>query len=276
MKQIFREGALSAIARCFISLLIGFLLGCGGGTTGTSSTGELKLIGEAIGANNRPAANKDMIVYSGGDLSQELGTSATDANGRFEMVLPGSESAVSVAVEGGSRLNIRRKFSGSSIVSALLVDETYRGQSGIDNISCALPKIEGGARYFSDSCSYISESGKAYSLRYAYEIFINPGELCSQLSTDNNSVLIEDASIEAPCEVTIVVYSEQIPHSEFSAKLVGRCRGQEQEILKVVSNSDGEMRVDLSALLRESCELKGRIEVFPSGRVGLKVSVPVN
>lgn len=257
----------SFLLRCALSLITAAILGCGGGTTGTSSTGELKLIGEARGPNDRPAAYRNMIVYSGGDLSQEeLAVSATDSNGRFDMSLPGSESSVSVAVEGGARLNIRRKFSGSSVVSTLLVDTTDINKSAINRDIC----VDG-----SDGCAYSSDQNKLFFLRYSYEVYIDPNDICARLGTENNSVLVREVLADTPCEVVIAAYSEQIPSSRFIAKLLGKCNGNERTLLEVAASSDGEMRVDLSQLVRERCEPTGRIEVAPTEIAGVRVSIPV-
>jgi hypothetical protein len=255
LQALFLLPEASVISRCFLSLLIAALLGCGGGTTGTSSTGELKLIGEVRGPNDRSAANRSMIVYSGGELSQEeLEVSATDSNGRFEMSLPGSESAVSIAVEGGARLNIRRRFSGSSIVSALLADKADKNELATN--------------------SYILENSKLYSLKYAYEIYINPSDICLQLATENNGIVVKEPLADTPCEVLIFAYSEQLPPSRFTAKLFAQCLGNERALLNAAANSEGEMRVDLSEIVREQCEAIGRIEVAPTEIAGVKVSIP--
>ena len=248
---------INFVSRCAVaSLLFSFLAtqGCGGGTTGTSSTGELRLLGQVEQGQaegySTPASNKPMTVYSG-STEQELVSAATDNEGRFEMVLPGEETSVVVEIEGERSTPVNRVFSGSSIVVTSFLRlitpaETKLGEVGLDATSAE--------SYLSERAFVAPDTlSTGYSLRYNYELWINPDTLCQRLSSENNVVRIEEPIGSESCDVNIHASSPQISKRDFRARLSGVCDGSQRVLFERSSNDDGVLSIGIGDAYRNGC-----------------------
>lgn len=205
---------------CCRGLLIAFLFllgGCGGGTTGTSSTGELKLAGYIQDASGARITFEPMLVRSGATDTPLLGAS-TDAQGDFIMSLPGNESSVKIEIAGNSSSPLARNYLGSSLLSTI-VTRDLQGE--------------------------IQLSG-------SFELRIDPDTLCSSYALEDNA-LLQKGEIVTPCFVRTLVSSSDYPTSSFKAVLDARCGSEIVTVSTSVADSEGAIDVDLAAAASEGC-----------------------
>jgi hypothetical protein len=192
-------------------------VGCGGGTSGTSSTGELKLAGSAKDSSGAPLGNTPMLVRSASD-DQELLSSETDARGDFGMLLPGDQSSVLVQIDGKQSQPITRAFTGSSVVSTIL----ERADSG----------------------DLTTPGG--------FEVQIDPESLCSSVGTENNELFIQ-GDLTPSCLVKLMLSSSDYPLSTFSGVLRSRCRGGRVATATSSPDSQSVISVDLWSAAEQGC-----------------------
>lgn len=203
------------------ALLFGLLAqvaGCGGGTTGTSSTNELKLAGYAQSASGERLSALPMTVRSANDQS-ELIVSKTDNTGSFTMELPGSESSVLVEIEGKRSSPIARRFKGSSIVSTVLT--------------------------LSSTGDILSEG--------SFEAQVDGDSLCQALEIEGNQLYVKGQP-SGPCEVRAQIASSAYPLSTFSATFEGTCNGESLVLSTTPVDGSGRVSIDVSDGINRGCK----------------------
>ncbi len=257
--------------------------GCGGGTTGTSITGdsgELKLLGQANGVDNKPAANKSMVVYSG-EGEKELGESETDSEGRFEMSLPGSEKSVVVEIDSEPSVPLSRVYEGSSVLNTFLVRQPIR-QSRRKMITSRAHVLPGtppapgsmpGKPFRGCKCRKPGWR-PSYSVRYTLELAVSSDSICDKLSAINNKIYIQDPLDSEQCNVELVAFTKQFSLTDFQSTLVASCSDGERRVASVRSNQQGKMVVDLAEAYRQGCT---PVKIVSSGMVGQNypITIPI-
>jgi hypothetical protein len=222
-------------------ILVGLLVhtaGCGGGTTGTSSTGELKLAGYAQGSSGQRLGDRSMTVRSGVDQG-ELLASQTDAEGSFTMALPGSESSVLIEIDGKVSSPIARRFNGSSILSTVLT--------------------------LSSSGGFISQG--------SFEVQVDQASLCQSLGIEGNELYVKGA-ISGPCEVRARIAPTSYSLSSFSASLEGICDGSSTLISTVPADTTGVVSIDVGGAIEGGCS-SPRIVVSSTSDPSRRVVIPI-
>ncbi len=205
------------IARVAVLTLVTLGGGCGGGTTGTSSTGELRLSGYAQDSSGARLGNTAMLVRAASD-DQELISSATDAQGDFGMALPGDQSSLLIEIDGKRSQPIARSFTGSSVLSTVVT----------------------------------SADSRELSTAGGFEIHIDPESLCGAVGTEDNELFIQGA-LTSPCAVKIKVSSSDYATSTFSAVLRARSGDDVVVIETSRPDSQGDISVDLSRATERGC-----------------------
>ncbi len=205
------------IVRLAVLALVALGSGCGGGTTGTSSTGELKFSGYAQDSSGARLGDTPMLVRAASD-DQELRSSATDAQGDFGMELSGDQASLLIEIDGKRSQPITRAFTGSSVLSTVVT---------------------------SDKSGELSTAG-------GFEIHIDPESLCSAVGTENNELFIQ-GDLTSPCAVKIQVSSSDYAISTFSAVLRARCEDAVVAISTSPADGEGDITVDLSQATDRGC-----------------------
>lgn len=194
--------------------------GCGGGTTGTSPTGELKFSGVAEDADGSRAGRLTMTVRSG-ENDEALVDSGTNANGEFAMDLPGSEEQLVVQVDGVGSTSIARQQRGNGTMSAKLA---------------------------------VTREG-ALTSRDLSEAQVDSSTLCSNLEVSGNSIKVVGPVGSKECLVDIVIASQELTLGSFTATLRGVCGGVGPKAAIVASRAgdDGRVRLDLNQGFSAGC-----------------------
>lgn len=215
------------------------LCGCGGGTTGTSSTGELKLLGTSQTASGAPITDAPMTVYSA-QSDDELLASQTDERGAFEMSLPASEEALVVEVAGKKTTPLVRSYSGSSVLSTNLLQEA-----------------SGNIRFSS-----------------VVEVRIDTDSLCSALNADGNSLIIVKQSQGARCELSLDTSSQGNHALRISGEVRSMCSGEERVTDSNTAHSDGSIRLAVDLSNTSACSPR-EIVIFTDSDDVPPISIPI-
>jgi hypothetical protein len=191
--------------------------GCGGGTTGTSSTGELKFAGYIQDSTGERIVFTPMLVRSGVSETPLL-TAATNSEGSFDMSLPGSEAALMVEIEGKRSAPLNRSYAGSSQISTVITKDLT------------------GDLTFSGS----------------FEGRIDPDSLCSSFGIEDNG-LFQQAQISSQCLIRIFVASSDYPLTSFIGALDARCGSEVVTVATSAAGLQGVVELDLATALAEGC-----------------------
>ena len=191
--------------------------GCGGGTTGTSSTGELKFAGYIQDSTGERIVFTPMLVRSGVSETPLL-TAATNSEGSFDMSLPGSEAGLVVEIEEKRSAILSRSYIGSS------------------QLSTVITKSPAGELTFSGS----------------FEGRIDPDALCGSFAVEGNS-LFQQSELDSPCPIRVVVTSSDYPLTSFRGVLEARCGSEIVTVASSAGDSQGVMVLDLAPALGEGC-----------------------
>lgn len=245
----------SRLSRLLCAAMVSLGIGCGGGTTGTSSTGELNLIGRVEKIAGRPFSQAHMVVFSAA-TQEALSASQTDSLGRFDILLPGSEKSLELEIDGARAKTIERKFIGSSVLTSVIFK-----QSEPDNLSNPDGDTRGRGR-------------RVFDVRYTFELRINPDNLCSALQTTDNKIYIKRPIESAPCNVSIEAFSNELENESFHAQLIGICEGNTMPISSSRASSAGEIVVDLSEAYQRRCSSL-RISAYSVRTSDTRVIFPV-
>lgn len=215
-------------------ILVTLLLSsCGGGTTGTSSTGELRLQGRAEKIQGSPLAGAEMVVFSA-DSGRELLGSRTDAQGNFTMALPASETGLVLEIEGETTPQLNRHFSDSSVLTTVIVKQSVSNERPTQGNSD-------------------NPSRRFFDVRYTFELHINDLTLCTSLSTRNNKIFIDSPIESATCPIEIEAFSNELQGETFYSQLIGICDGDTMPLSLVRGNAEGRMTVDIGEASRKGC-----------------------
>ncbi len=220
-----------------ISLTIG-LIGCGGGTTGTSSTEELRVKGYAEAASGERLGNVPMVVRSGSG-NQELLVSQTDQKGDFDMSLPGEEDSIVIEVGGKDSPEVRRNFSGSSVLSTVLAIDT-----------AGAPSTSG-----------------------TFEVQINAASLCDSLIAKGNTLYIIQEPVGQSCPISLSTHSD-LQSNPLRGEIIARCDGEPQTFATALTNQAGELLLDVPWSQVTGCD-SIEVVVFPSAQRSRTVSISV-
>ena len=202
----------------FILLFCLVITGCGGGTTGTSSTEEFKFVGTAKSASGQPLSSTAMTVRSGAD-DAELVRSATDPLGLFEMELPASESSVVVAVGDTRSAPLARSFNGASVLSTEMV---------------------------SNSVGELAFQG-------TFEVQVDSTTLCPALTAYGNQLYQQAPLPAGECVVAFTISSTELSAKNFTAAITGDCQASDVAKPLTDSQSDSQLLVDLAPYLQADC-----------------------
>ena len=217
---------------CLSVVHIVIFTGCGGGTTGTSGTSELRLLGSAFREDGSPLAEEPMDVIDEATQLQLL-ASGTDKRGNFEMVLPRPELGVVVEIAGARTLPITSSLGGSVTTSTSLSQNDGGGIAVLGAIS-ASPRLL---------------------------------TKCTSFSVKGNSIQFFGQNPVEPCTLLVGVESTS-PGSQVAVSLRARCAGELRTFAQdTVQGIKGLATLDLSLIDYRSC-VEPRVEVIDgSGRL---------
>jgi hypothetical protein len=226
-----------ALLALFAAMLL--LSGCGGGTTGTSSTGELKLLGVSQSASGRPLIDAPMSVFSA-TSDEELLSAQTDSRGDFEMSLPPEESALVVELEGRRTSPLVRAYSGSSVLSTVL----YEGAQGDVGFQSSL------------------------------EAKVDDARLCSSLqAADNRLVVIGEIGV-SPCTVAIEISAVGLDTTTVQGEVRSVCGGISRVTDSAVASVEGVLLLDVAPSFQLGCE-SAELAIFTRGSRLKSIVIPI-
>lgn len=194
------------------------IIGCGGGTTGTSPTDSFKLLGVAKQANGAPASSLSMTVRSSA-TDEPLVDSGTDAQGKFSMDLPAEEQSLVVDVTGVGQTRVNRNQRGSGAMATTLSVTT---QGSLET-------------------------------RETFEAQVVPTDSLCEVVATGTTIQIARGDEQEPCIVNISVASQDLPLETFQGILTANCGGSDT-VLSVSPNRAGSgIQVNLQEALIRSC-----------------------
>jgi hypothetical protein len=217
---------------CLSALLVLVFTGCGGGTTGTSGTSELRFLGSAARGDGSPIAEEPMDVIDEATQLQLL-ASGTDKRGDFEMTLPRPSLGVVVEIQGARTPPITSGLAGSVTISAALLQK----EEGEISVSAA----------FSASPRLLTT--------------------CSSFAVNGNTVKLSGQNSIESCTLLVGVESSSLL-SQMKIALTAKCGGKLRTFAEdTVQGARGLGSVDLSLVDYSSC-IEPRVEVIDgSGRL---------
>lgn len=231
-------------------LILVTVFGCGGGTTGTSSTGELNIQGRTQKISGAPIGGATMQVFSA-TSGDELLMSSTDANGKFNMTLPASEQELFIEIDGQRIPELRKHFSDSSVLVTSIVKQSTATDDPND----------GNAREF-------------FNVQYTSEFHINDLKLCESLSTSNNKIYIESPINSSSCAIEIEAFSQDLANDSFYAQLIGVCNGNTSPLSIVRASPSGNMTIDISSAYNRGCK-ELRISTYSVQTSDSRIEFPI-
>jgi hypothetical protein len=209
---------LSACARFASILFMLIVIGCGGGTTGTSPTDSLKFSGVAEQSDGTRAGSLTMTVSSTSS-DPVVVDSGTDARGEFSMDLPQSENTFVVDVAGVGSATLERNQNEDGTIAAKL-SATQQGTLQISQM---------------------------------FEAQVFNRESCSSVWATGASIAIVGEVGQAPCPVRILTASEELSVNRFEARLIATCAGTSGVVASSSSSSSGVLDIDLNEAFSKGC-----------------------
>lgn len=231
--------ALALIRAGVITLAIGIFIGCGGGTTGTSSSDSLQFSGYAEGADGLRAARLSMSITSAA-TSENLVDSGTNDSGDFSMEIPADEAAFVVDVEGVGTTQIARQ------------------QRGAGTMASKLAVTSAGALVAED----------------VFEVQALASVLCASLSFNGGSIVVSGDVGNAPCKVAFGVASTSLPLSSFRGDLIASCAGSNTTVRSAAASAQGVITLDLNYAFTRGCS-DIKVSITSSRAPGLRSEFPV-
>lgn len=216
--------------------------GCGGGTTGTSSTGVVRLSGSVRTEGGAPVANRPMAVVSA-DSGAVLLDSSTDQRGRFVMLLPEQETAADILISGASNVELRRSIAEVSLASAAVV---VRPATQPDGVAQSVLTAQLEARVVGAACS---------------------GSLFTPVELDARSV-----GAGEPCRIEVEVAAAGSDAVEI--KTVCRTLGGDIALFSAGVARVGVFEVDLAPVLGSSCTSR-EVRISVASNPDAMVVIPV-
>ncbi len=254
---------LSAVIFCFV-------VSCGGGTTGTSSTGELKMQGRAEKISGQPLSQAELVVFST-TSDKPLIASNTDLQGRFNLLLPGSEVGVTLELEGERLDPFIRKYKDSSVLTTVIVKQSKPNANSDKNSKPRLPS----RRVFGENGSPKLPSRRFFNVQYTFELHINTDTLCTALSTRDNQIFIDKPIELSECKIEIEAFSDELENESFYAQLIGICDENTMPISLSRATSAGVMTIDISEAYNRQCKSL-RISAYSVRASDTRVVFPIN
>jgi hypothetical protein len=222
-----------------MTLALGMFIGCGGGTTGTSSSDSVQFSGFAEGADGVRAARLSMTVTSAA-TSENLVDSGTDDAGDFSMELPADEEAFVVDVEGVGSTRIARQ------------------QRGVGTMTSKLVVTSAGALVAED----------------VFEAQALATALCASLTASGSTIVVSGDVGEAPCKAAFSVASQSVPLTSFRGDLIGSCAGSIETISSAGASAQGVITLDLNDAFARGCS-NIKVSITSPRAPGLKSEFPV-
>ena len=210
--------ALAQLSTGISLLVIGTLVSCGGGTTGTSSSDSVKFAGYAEGADGLRAANLSMSVVSTA-TNKNLADSGTNDTGDFSMELPAEVESFVVDVQGvGATTLLRQQRGEGTMTSKLSVTST-------------------GALVAEDF----------------FEVQVLASSLCASLTLSDTTLVVSGDLGGAPCEVTLKVASRALPLTSFRGNVEATCNASRVVVSTANASTQGAITLDLNAAFARGC-----------------------
>jgi hypothetical protein len=224
-------------------LVISILLSasCGGGTSGTSTSGDFRLTGRVVDGSGRPQADTSMSAVAA-QTGEAILFASTEGDGSFRMELPTSNAQVQIDVGGARTTAIAKTLEGPVTISTQVV-----------------------------------VNGASASAQGTFEAQVDAASICSNFVTDQNMIVQIESDPLPQCMATVRLVSNQIAQSDFRAQVVGVCDGRSR-IFAEASSAGGALSIDLSGTQDLDCEdvylevfamnqpSRARFSIFPLGR----------
>ena len=230
---------LGRVSAGVITLALGVFIGCGGGTTGTSSSDSVQFSGFAEGVDGVRAARLSMTVTSAA-TSENLVDSGTDDSGDFSMELPADEEAFVVDVEGVGSTQIARQ------------------QRGVGTMTSKLAVTSAGALVAED----VFEAQPIGSI------------LCASLTLNGSAIVIAGNVGNAPCEVAFSVASRSLPLTSFRGEVTASCAGSTETVTSAGASAQGVITLDLNYAFSRGCS-DIKVSITSPQAPGLRSEFPV-
>lgn len=229
------RACVALLAICILALV-----GCGGGTTGTSSGDTFKLVGITESSQRAPLPDTSMSVLSGAN-DQVLVESQTDRSGDFEMDLPSDEESLIVDVQGTKSAPLKRQLRGEGVVSTKLRQD----------------------------------SAGALSFAETFEVQIDTASLCPALIAEGNQLYQRAEWSQGPkqsCSVRFMVRSKDLPTASLEVTGKSNC---DVTIQSSSAEPDGTLSVDVADLLNSGCR-SAELVVSANGSALLSATFPLS
>jgi hypothetical protein len=214
------------------------LLGCGGGTTGTSPTGGAVFSGVVLRSSGALIPQASMEVTDGAS-SSPIATSDTSSTGTFKMVLPSSIQSFAVSVEGAAPGTVRRSFGGAShLAGRIVVDDRQTVNVG-----------------------------------ETLEAKLDERSECEDLSIDGNEILILRELGDRTCSLGVFVKSSQ-PGARIVGEATGFCPDRRVVAVDGRPTGPGSLAFDLGQIAKLGC-VPSRISLSTVGAERVEVGFDV-
>jgi hypothetical protein len=197
-----------------------FPTACGGGTTGTSPTGDLRLQGSVFTSSGAAVARTAMSVLPD-DNSALAVTATTDQEGAFDMSLDGDVSRFSIEITDHASPSFTRAYQEASIVSALVIQENS-GQ-------ISLPSV--------------------------VEAQVDNNRLCSQITSEDNTIFISGDVLDSSCVIPLNINFTQSTKIQYQVMVEGVCNQKETIFSQLPVTQSGLWEVQLPKSLEPNCAI---------------------
>ena len=197
-----------------------FSTACGGGTTGTSPSGDLRLQGSVFTSSGAAVARTAMSVLP--DNNSALAVNATtDQQGAFDMSLDGDVSRFSIEITDHTSPSFTRAYQEASIVSALVIQENS-GQ-------ISLPSV--------------------------VEAQVDNNRLCSQITSEDNTIFISGDVLDSSCVIPLNINFTQSTKIQYQVMVEGVCNQKETIFSQLPVTQSGLWEVQLPKSIQPNCAI---------------------
>jgi hypothetical protein len=206
----------SHVVKLLGAFVVAAVIGCGGGTTGTSPTDSLKFSGFAEQADGTRAGSLTMSVRST-STDETLVDSGTNEEGRFDMELPSEESSFTVDVSGVGSARVNRNQNGAGAMSAKL-SVTSQGALSI-------------AEFFENQVI----------------------SACPSISVRGTKLIISGEVGKESCPIEVITASSELFVQNFTARVLATCAGAATVVSSASASPTGAMTLDLNEAFSKGC-----------------------
>jgi hypothetical protein len=151
---------------------------------------------------------------------ENIQNSGTDKQGNFDMRLPAAESAFVVDVPGVGATTVTRLQIGGGTMAAKLI-ALRDGTLTTGNL---------------------------------FESQVDESTLCSDLTLNDNSLIISGEVGSSACPVSIQVASSQIALTSFSGRVEATCNGTKRVVATAQASASGVLVLDLNDAFNSQCK----------------------